>query len=126
MRTPEPWAARRARTAFALAGVLVCAIAVGATRYRPLAGEYRVGGATLVDAPPGEPQDTHLHVVLTGSAARDLYHAMKTRPRSDACGENGALVKSVGDMQCRRERDRYECAFAVDIARQRIAPGSVC
>ena len=118
---------RRASTwAVALALVLAGAIAFAATHYRALAGEYRIGGRTLVDAPPDEPQDTHLHLVLTGTAARDLYRAMKAKPRADACGERGALVKSVGDLQCRRDGDRYECAFAVDIARQRIAAGAVC
>ena len=105
--------------------LLAFAAAVAAADYRPLAGQYRLAGKTLVDAPPDEPRDSHLHVVLTGPAARELYAAMTTRPRDDAC-EPGTLLKSVGDMQCRRSRERYECTFAIDIARQRIAAGSVC
>jgi hypothetical protein len=50
---------------------------------------------------------------------------MKARPRADACA-TGSLVKSIGEMQCRRAGERYECAFSVDIARQRIAAATVC
>ena len=105
--------------------MLAFAVQVGAAEDRPLAGRYRIAGKTLVDAPPDEPRDTHLHLLITGPAARELYAAMKVKPRRDAC-EPSAWVKSIGDMQCRREAERHECAFAVDIARQRIAAASVC
>ena len=109
----------------ALLAILVTSCALAAD-YRPLRGEYRIGGRTLVDAPPDEPRDTHLHLFLTGSAARDLYEAMKTRPRRDACSDDGTLVKTAGEMQCRRSGERFECAFAVDLARQRIVLGAAC
>jgi hypothetical protein len=95
---------------------------------KPLTGTYRVSGQTLVDPPANEPRDTHLQLTLSGTSARDLYDAMKVPARPDLCLGGGALRKSAGPMQCMRTGDgrKFECSFAIDIARQRITVGSVC
>src|SRR5438093_11624035 len=65
-----------------------------------LSGTYAIGGRTLVDPPGGEARNSHLHIVLEGSAARDLYRAMNARAVRDACLDDGSLTKSAGAMQC--------------------------
>lgn len=106
----------------------ITAFPLHAQQFKQLTGEYSIGGKTVVDPPPGEPRATHLYFALIGNTARDLYNSMGVAATSDACGDPGALLKSVGDMQCTRTADgnSYQCNFAIDIARQRITGGGAC
>ena len=99
-----------------------------AAEEKTLSGTYQLGGKTLVDPPADEPPDTHFRMTLTGAAAQDLYRSMKVRAKSNACGDAGSLLKTIGQMQCERSADgkRYQCSFAIDIAGQRITGGTVC
>lgn len=108
---------------------LACtALPIHAQQFKPLAGEYSIGGQTVIDPPPNESHTTHLYVALAGNTARDLYNNMRVTTISDACGEPGALLKSIGNMQCTRDADGkdYQCNFAIDIAKQRITGGGAC
>ncbi|MGZ0018272.1 hypothetical protein [Nitrosomonas sp. wSCUT-2] len=108
--------------------LLLAALPVAAWQYQSLSGQYRIAGKTVIDPPPSEAKDTHLHLTLSGAAARDLYNAMKVAPKPDECAGNGATIKTVGAMQCLRSEDgkEYECSFAIDIANQTIMGASVC
>jgi hypothetical protein len=93
-----------------------------------LSGTYAFGGRTLVDPPPGEPRNTHLYVVLEGSAARELYRRMNARAVRDECLDDGSLAKTVGRMQCTQlaHAKGYTCAFSLNLAEQKIEGGVVC
>ena len=108
--------------------LLLAVLPVAAWQYKSLSGQYRIAGKTVVDPPPSEAKDTHLHLALSGAAARDLYNAMKVAPKPDECAGNGAMIKTVGDMQCLRSEDGkdFQCSFAIDIANQKITGASVC
>lgn len=108
--------------------LLLATLPVAAWQYQSLSGEYRIAGQTIIDPPPSEAKDTHLHLELSGAAARDLYHAMKVDPKPDECAGDGALIKTIGEMQCLRFENgkEFECSFAIDIANQKITGASVC
>lgn len=112
-----------------LAIVLACPAVPGvAADYQPLQGEYAIGGKTLLDAPPAEPQNTHLYIDLEGRAARDLYEALPGKAAAGVCGEPDALTKRSGGVQCTRESNgkQYHCAFGVELRTQRVVSGVVC
>ena len=82
----------------AIAALLFATSASGAD-YKPLQGTYMVGGATLIDPPESEAQDTHFYVDLEGNAARDLYKALLDRPEA----EGGADLLVLDDDADARE-----------------------
>jgi hypothetical protein len=96
--------------------------------YQPLQGAYKVGGATLMDPPASEAQDTHFYLDLEGSAARDLYKAMKAKPVDGVCGEAGDLTKKQGGVQCTMVKGgrEFHCAFGVELKTQHVVDGVVC
>ncbi len=108
--------------------LLLAALPVAALQYKSLSGQYCIAGKTVIDPPPSEAKDTHLHLALSGAAARDLYNAMKVTPEPDECVGNGAMIKTVGEMRCLRSEDgkEFQCSFAIDIANQKITRASVC
>lgn len=103
-------------------------VPASAADYRPLAGQYSIGGKTFYDPPEGEPKDTHIYFVLTGLAAKDLYGSMKVQAKRDECVGDGSLTKRVKEMQCTRSADgkEHRCWFGVDVKSQRITNGVVC
>jgi hypothetical protein len=115
------------RTALAIAALVFCAPTF-AVDYQPLKGTYKVGGATLIDPPESEAQDTHFYLDLEGSAARDLYQAMKAKATDGVCGEPGDLTKRQGGVQCTRVKGgkEYHCALGVELGTQKVVPGVVC
>ena len=115
------------KTVVAIAFV-VFASAASAADYQPLKGSYKVGGATLIDPPASEPQDTHFYVDLEGSAARDLYQALKAKAVDGVCGEPGDLTKRSGGVQCTMVKggQEYHCAFGVELKTQHVVDGVVC
>ena len=107
---------------------LVFAAAAPASDYKLLQGSYMVGGATLIDPPETEAQDTHFYVDLEGNAARDLYKALKAKAEAGVCGEPGDLTKRSGGVQCTMAKGgkEYHCAFGVELRTQNVVPGVVC
>ena len=95
---------------------------------KPLTGQFDLTGQTPVDPPPEEPRNTHLRIYLTGEAARTLYTNMKVTPQKAMCGEkNQRLEKTIGEMLCSAsDGTKYECWFAIDIAKQKISGGWAC
>lgn len=116
------------KQSIAIVLLLLATLPVAAWQYQSLSGQYRIAGQTVIDPPPSEAQDTHLHLALSGAAARDLYHAMQVDPKPDECAGDGTMVKIIGEMQCLRSRDgkEFQCSFAIDIANQKITGASVC
>ena len=113
----------------ALLGLAVTALPIDAQEStKRLTGTYAVGGRTLIDPPAGEAKNTHLYVVLDGSAARDVYRAMSARAVRDACLDDGSFTKTLGAMQCTEnaKAKRYTCAFAINLTEQKIEAGAVC
>jgi len=111
----------------AIVAMTVCA-PLAAADYQPLQGTYKVGGKTLYDPPQSEAQDTHFYLDLEGSAARDLYNALKAKPQDRVCGEPGDLTKRAGGVQCTKVKGgkEYHCAFGVELQTQRVVGGVVC
>lgn len=93
-----------------------------------LQGSLKIRGASLVDAPAGEPTDTHASFAIEGPAAKALYGAIKGAAVEDECLGDGSLRKQAGSLSCIRSADgaKYECDFAIDLRTQKIEPGSVC
>ena len=108
--------------------LLFAALPVAAWQYKILSGQYHIAGKTVIDPPPSEAKDTHFHLSLSGAAARDLYNVMKVTPKADICIADGAMVKTIGEMQCLRFKDgkKFQCSFAIDIANQKITGASAC
>ena len=113
---------------FLSVALVVFASATSAADYAPLQGSYKVGGATLIDPPEAEAQDTHLYLDLEGSAARDLYRAMKAKAKDGICGERGDLTKRQGGVQCTMVKGgrEYHCAFGIELGTQKVVSGVVC
>jgi hypothetical protein len=111
-----------------LLGLLVALPAASQDEYRPLAGSYLVGGEPSVDPEPGAPTDTHLQVFLTGSAARDLYRALKTKAVPDECVGPNAHSKFDRGIACTMQADgkEFECSFAVDLRTQKLQANHAC
>jgi len=115
------------KAVIAIAAVLLSNSALAAD-YRPLQGEYAIGGKTLFDAPPDEAQNTHLYVDLEGTAAHDLYEALPGPARVGVCGGSKDLTKRSGSVQCTLDKaaKEYHCAFGIELRTQRVVDGVVC
>ena len=92
-----------------------------------LAGELLIGGATLVDPPPGEARDSHAYFSITGAAARRLFDSMRGPQTADAC-EPGQRVRRQGPLRCiiGPRRQDVSCSFAIDLRSGSLAPGLPC
>jgi hypothetical protein len=91
-------------------------------------GTLEIRGATLVDAPPEEPKNTHASFLITGDPAQALYEAIRGEPFRDECLDDGSVRKSAGNLVCvRLANDHgYECDFAIELEARKIEPGRVC
>jgi len=107
---------------------LMLHLVAGAREYHPLTGSYSIGGKTFYDAPDHEPNDTHMYFEFSGSAAKDLFESMKTKPIRDVCANDGSLTKRIQEMQCTQSADRkkHRCWFGIDVKKQSITNGVVC
>ena len=119
------------KTAAMLAATFAALLAAPASSqdpYQALSGTYAVSGKTAIDPPPDEPKDTHLQVFLTGSAARDLYQALKVRPVPDECVGHNARSKFSGGIACTMQEGGkdYECSFAIDLKAQKLEAIYAC
>jgi hypothetical protein len=93
-----------------------------------LSGEYRYHGATLVDPPPGERQDTHLGLMLEGNAARDLYRHMTVKAEKDLCLDDGSLSKTQDAIHCVELANQagWRCEFAIRLDTQNLVADGAC
>ena len=109
-------------------GAVMFAASASAADYKPLQGTYMVGGATLIDPPESEAQDTHFYLDLEGNAARDLYKALKAKAEAGICGEPGDLTKRSGGVQCTMVKGgkEYHCAFGVELGTQKVVSAVIC
>ena len=119
------------RRAAVYAGLLLAALAFPASSQdatNSLTGSYAIAGKEAIDPPPGQPQDTHLQLFLTGAAARDLYQAMKAKATPDECTGHNARSKFQGGIACTMHEGgkEYECSLAIDIEGQTLAPIYAC
>ena len=118
---------RRARRVSLCAVVVISTLAFSsALRCQPLTGSLEIGGATPVDPPADERQDTHLRLVLTGASAKALYQRLPVRAVTDACLGAGTQSKVVDAIRCTRTGSRHECDFSIDLATQRLQRGQAC
>ena len=109
--------------------VIVVGSALAATASQSsLHGALQIRGATIVDAPAEEPQNTHAVFVIEGSAAKTLYEAIQAKPEEDECLGDGSVRKRAGNVSCVRSAagEEYECDFAIDLRNQKIEPGRAC
>lgn len=121
--TPRHWV-----IGVAVAAALVATPAL-AQPARPdrLQGEVFLGGATLVDPPPGEARDSHAYFTVTGAAARRLYDAMGGTAERNLCEprlrsrRQGSLTCSIGPQAA-----DTSCSFGVDLRRGGLAAGPPC
>ena len=101
--------------------------APAAAPVRPLSGDYQLGPATLVDAPPDEPRDALLRLHLTGRSAADLYRALPAKAVRDECLDDGSLAKTKGEIFCTRSpRGEHECWVGMDLRHAKLARAFVC
>jgi hypothetical protein len=115
------------RSALLIAMLFTPAGAVHADEH-PLTGTYELGGATLVDPPPGEDPRSRFRVFLTGAAAKDLYDALRATAEDDECLGDGSKSKRSGGIVCTKlaEDGSYECAFAVGVDGQTVEGATSC
>jgi hypothetical protein len=113
---------RRATCASLLLLALVALPAGSQDSTRTLTGSYAIAGKEAVDPPPGQPNDTHLQLFLTGRAAKDLYNALKVKATPDECTGHNARSKFQGGIACTMQEGgkEYECSFAVDLKNQKL------
>jgi hypothetical protein len=107
-------------------GTFVAASGSFGADWKPIKGNYAVTAKNYNDPADDEARDSHLRIQLTGTAARDLFSAMKVPVVKDEC--TGAVQKKIGNMVCWQynKPKRYECDFAIDITAQKISVGSDC
>ena len=105
-----------------------CSSLAAAPEYKPLQGQYAVAGKTLIDPPDAEAKDTHAYFELDGSAARDLWRALKVKAQADACGDPGDRVKRSGGLQCSESAGAkdYHCRFGIELGTARVVDGGAC
>lgn len=93
-----------------------------------LSGEMLIGGATLVDPPPGDVKNTHAYLTITGAAALGLYRSMAAPEEDDFCRGDGRKLKRAGTLSCSIAAGGREviCDFAVDLRSGVMAGGRPC
>jgi len=111
--------------------LLLAAFAIPASSQdapKKLSGTYAIAGKEAVDPPPGQANDTHLQLFLTGTAARDLYKALKVKAVADECLGDGALSKLQGAIACTMHAGgkEYECSLAIDLKNQKLDSVYAC
>jgi hypothetical protein len=94
----------------------------------PLRGDMFVAGATVVDAPPNEPRDSHAYFSVHGAAALRMYRIMRGRAEDDLCRGNRRKIKRAGALSCSAGPGGREatCAFSIDLRSGRAAGGAPC
>ncbi len=113
--------------AAAVFAILPGRVAIGQDAVR-LGGEMFIGGATLVDPPPGEAKSTHAYLTVTGPAALNLYRALAAPEQDDLCRGDGYKVKRAGALSCSIAAGGQQaaCDFALDLRSGTLAGGRPC
>ena len=95
---------------------------------KALTGTYAIAGKEAIDTPADQPKDTHLQLFLSGSAAKDLYNALKVKATVDECTGPNARSKFQGGIACTMldGGKEYECSLAIDIKNQTLDPVYAC
>lgn len=93
-----------------------------------MSGEMFIGGATLVDPPPGEAKNTHAYLTVTGPAALRLYRTMPAQEEDDLCRGDGRKLRRAGSLSCSIGAGGQEavCDFGVDLRSGTLAGGPPC
>lgn len=93
-----------------------------------LGGEMVIGGAHLVDPPPGEAKNTHAYLTVTGPAALRLFRNMPAREEDDLCRGEGRKLKRAGDLSCSIAAGGKDaiCDYALDLRTGKLAGGRPC
>jgi hypothetical protein len=126
-RSPRPFVAACSLLAVGIAAGLHGRPAMGQDVVR-LNGEMFIGGATLVDPPPGEAKNTHAYLTVTGPAALRLYRGMTAKEEDDLCRGDGHKVRRAGALSCSIAAGGREavCDFGVDLRSGTLAGGRPC
>ena len=107
------------------ASLLLAVVAIPASSQdapKKLTGTDAIAGKEAIDPPPDQPKDTHLQLFLSGSAAKDLYNALKVKATVDECTGPNARSKFQGGIACTMldGGKEYECSLAIDIKNQKL------
>lgn len=126
-RLSRPVAAAGSLVAGAALAILPGPLAMGQDAVR-LSGEMFVGGATLVDPPPGEARNTHAYLTVTGPAALRLYRTLTGPEEDDLCRGEGHKMKRAGTLSCSIVAGGQQavCDFAVELRSGTLAAGRPC
>jgi len=122
---------RTSKHRVAFVACLLAVVAIPASSQdaeKKLSGTYEFAGKEAIDPPPDQPKDTHLQLYLSGSAAKDLYNALKAKAVADECIGGGAKSKFQGAIACTMHEGgkTYECSFAVDLKNQKLDSVYAC
>jgi hypothetical protein len=110
----------------ALAFLLAISMLACAEDWKDLTGIYAITPEDYLDPPPGQKENTHLRLQLTGDSAKGLYDSMSVEPIEDEC--TGGMAKTIEQMKCLyfAGDKTYECHFSINIAEQKIEYGIAC
>jgi hypothetical protein len=127
MRRPFPPLTLVGLLAGSVLAVIAAGTVVGQDALR-LSGEMMIGGATLVDPPPGEARNTHAYLTITGPAALSLYRNLPAAEEDDLCRGDGRRMRRAGALTCSIDARRQEatCDFGVDLRSGTLAGGRPC
>jgi len=120
---------KQTKSLVAFAALLMSVSAYAQNDYpRDLTGQFEITGKSVTDPQPGELQNTHMRLTLTGFAAWQLYLNMNVEPRYDDCLDDGSWTKTIKETECTVSADgrNYVCYFAINIQHQTIERGVVC
>jgi hypothetical protein len=102
--------------------VMIAIVCLGVPRDAAANEEVPVSGKIFL-----VPKSTNAYVTLSGRGALELYNAMPTKARADACRE-GRKIKWSGDLYCSLAKDgkSADCNFGLNHKTGKISPGQPC
>lgn len=118
--------------ALLLIGILLISCVVHAAaewvyEYRPAKAGYVVYSGELGDTYAPTAKDAKITIVLSGSAARDMFNALGT-DRADACkDEESTRVRYRDNIVCQRNKSkRHVCHIGFDLKTGKSIGGIIC
>jgi len=123
----------RLQVAIAFIGALITATEVSAGApawefvYRPTKAEYVLYGGFLGDTVPPTKGDSKISLLISGSAARDMFNALGP-DQPDACGADASTrVREKEDISCLRYSSKnYVCYVGLDLKTGKSIGGVIC
>ncbi len=106
----------RSSTPFAVALALAATTVTAGdyAEYR-LEGVALVAGPSLVDLDQQGTNDTHMHMIFRGEAAKALYDGLRIPAQEDAC-TGGQIKRAETGITCLSFEDGlHECFFGLDM-----------